>query len=342
MPDALDTLGMFDAAASLPDQIAEAVGSFTTDRLPDPDRVDNVVVLGMGGSGAAGDVIQAVAGPLCPVPIVVAKDYEPPHFVGERSLVFAVSFSGDTEETVEATATAAAAGAQVVAVCRGGRLAELAAEWDGPVHRVADGIPQPRAGLGALFAPLALTLEHLGLYPGAGEFLDRAVEQLRHRRDALVADGNEAEALARRIGRTLPIVYGGGDVGGVAASRWKTEVNENARVAAFANTSPELCHNEIAGWGQHGDMTRQVFTLVQLRHDFEHPQVMRRFDLVDEVAVEVTHRVESVEAEGGGMVAQLFDLLLFGTFTSLHLAAQEGIDPGPVPVLDWVKASLAS
>jgi glucose/mannose-6-phosphate isomerase len=111
-------------------------------------------------------------------------------------------------------------------------------------------------------------------------------------------------------------------------------------VAAFWNTSPELCHNEIAGWGQHGDMTRQVFTLVKLRHDFEHPQVMRRFDLIDEVAEEVLGGVESVEAAGEGNLAQLFDLSMIGTFTSLHMAAQEGIDPGPVPVLDWMKKQL--
>jgi glucose/mannose-6-phosphate isomerase len=342
VPEILDSLDMFGAAAGLPDQIQAAMDDFGPGPLPDRDDIDNVVVLGMGGSGVAGDVIRAVAGPLCPVPIVVAKGYEPPHFVGDRTLVFAVSFSGDTEETIEATTTAATAGARVVAVAHGGRLSELAGEWSAPWHRLADGIPQPRAGLGALVTPIALTLEDLGLYPGAREFMSRGVEQLRRRVTALTKPDNAAADLARRLGRTLPIVYGGGELGGVAAARWKTEVNENARVAAFANTSPELCHNEIAGWGQHGDMTRQVFSLVNLRHDFEHPQVMRRFDLVEEVAVEVTHRVETVAAEGAGMVAQLFDLMMVGTFTSLHLATQEGIDPGPVPALDWVKSTLKS
>ena len=85
-------------------------------------------------------------------------------------------------------------------------------------------------------------------------------------------------ALARQIGRTLPIVYGGGALGEVAAVRWKGQFNENAKVAAFANRVPELTHNEICGWGQHGDVTRQVFTLVLLRHDYEHPQVGRRFE----------------------------------------------------------------
>jgi glucose/mannose-6-phosphate isomerase len=274
------------------------------------------------------------------MPVVVVKGYEPPSYVNDRTLVFAMSFSGDTEETVDAVETAAAGGGRIVAVTRGGRLADLADRWGGQVVPIADGIPQPRAGLGALAMPPLVVLERMGLFPGAGEWISRAITQLKVRRDELTRDGNPAELLARRLGRTLPIIYGGGGLGSVAAMRWKTEINENARVAAFWAASPELCHNEIAGWGQHGDMTRQVFTLVKLRHDHEHPQVMRRFELIDEVGEEVLGGVESVEAAGDGDLAQLLDLTMFGTFTSLHLAAQEGIDPGPVPVLDWMKQQL--
>lgn len=343
MANRLDTLGMFDAAAGLPEQIEVAVAAAEdVNGLPDGDSVDNVLVLGMGGSGVTGELLQTIAGPFMPLPVVVVKGYEPPSYVNDRTLVFAMSFSGDTEETVDAVETAAAGGGRVVAVTRGGRLGALVERWGGQVVPIADGIPQPRAGLGALAIPPLIVLERMGLFPGAGEWIARAVDQLRIRRDELVRDGNPAELLARRIGRTLPIIYGGGGLGAVAATRWKTEVNENARVAAFSSTSPELCHNEIAGWGQHGDMTRQVFTLVDLRHDYEHPQVMRRFELIDQVAEEVLAGVETVEAAGEGNLAQLLDLSMFGTFTSLHLAAQEGIDPGPVPVLDWVKEQLRS
>jgi glucose/mannose-6-phosphate isomerase len=339
--DRLDTLAMFDAAAALPEQIEAAVtAAEAVQGLPAGDSVDNVLVLGMGGSGVSGDLLQVIAGPFMPLPVVVVKGYEPPSYVNERTLVFAMSFSGDTEETVDAVETAAADGARIVAVTRGGRLGALVEKWGGQVVPIADGIPQPRAGLGALAIPPLIVLERMGLFPGAGEWIARAVDQLKKRRDELTRDANPAELLARRIGRTLPIIYGGGGVGSVAAMRWKTDVNENARVAAFWNTSPELCHNEIAGWGQHGDMTRQVFTLVRLRHDYEHPQVMRRFELIDEVAEEVLGGIETVEAAGEGNLAQLLDLTMFGTFTSLHMAAQEGIDPGPVPVLDWLKDQL--
>jgi glucose/mannose-6-phosphate isomerase len=189
--------------------------------------------------------------------------------------------------------------------------------------------------------PPLIVLERIGLFPGASGWVTMAVAQLRRRRDELVSDGNRAEVLARRIGRTFPLVYGGGDIGAVAAQRWKADFNENAKVPSFWHTVPELCHNEVCGWGQHGDLTRQVFTLVHLRHDEEHPQVMRRFDLVAALVDEVVGAIEEVRAEGDGALAQLLDLVMVGDFTSLYLAAQEGVDPGPIPVLDEIKAALA-
>jgi glucose/mannose-6-phosphate isomerase len=296
----------------------------------------------MGGSGVAGDILLATAAPFMPVPVVVVKSYIPPAFVSETSLVFAISFSGDTEETVEAAAEAAVQGARVVVVAGGGEMRRLAESWKAPFIRVAaDGIPQPRAGLGAMAIPPLVVLEEIGLFAGATEWIELAVAQLRRRRDSLLRPDNLAVTLARKIGRTIPLIHGAGAVGGTAATRWRTQVNENAKSPAFSGVQPELCHNEICGWGQHGDVTRQVFTLVNLRHDHEHPQVARRFELVSDMVREVVAGIEEVRGEGEGELAQLLDLILVGDFTSLHLAAQEGIDPGPVPALDEIKQRLA-
>ena len=163
------------------------------------------------------------------------------------------------------------------------------------------------------------------------------------RRDQLAGAGESspAAALARRIGRTVPLIHGGGAIGAVAAQRWKTQVNENAKAPAFWSVQPELCHNEVCGWGQHGDVTRQVITAIALRHDGEHPQLGRRFDLVGEILREVVADVIEVRAEGDGDLAQLLDLILFGDYVSLWMAVQAGIDPGPVPILAELKDALA-
>ncbi len=337
----LDTLGMWDAAAQLPEQVAAAARAVEDlGGLPPRGSIANVVVLGMGGSGIAGDIFRATAGPDLAVPVSVVKSYCPPGFIGPTSLVFAVSFSGDTEETVEAAKVAMSRGAALVVVTSGGELAKLADDWRVPALAVPDTIPQPRAAVGAMTVPLLAVAEDVGLLPGARRWVDLAVSQLQWRRDQLVGPTSPAAALARRIGRTIPIVYGAAGIGSVAAWRWKADVNENAKAPAFAASQPELCHNEVAGWGQHGDITRQLLTIVNLRHEAEHPQVARRFGLVDEILREVVAGIEEVEAEGEGPLAQLLDLVTFGDFVSLHLAAQEGLDPGPVPALSEIKSRL--
>ena len=337
----LDTVGMFDLAAGLPEQVAAAATQAASlDHLPDHDAIENVVVLGMGGSGIAGDVVQAVASPEMSVPITVVKGYEAPHFVSEGTLCFVASASGNTEETVEAAQAAASFGARMVVLSSGGRLAELARAWDAP-HIQLPEIPMPRAGIGAVSIPPLLVLERVGLFPGAAQYVEDAVRQLRRRRDALVLEGSSAHRVAQEIGSTIPIAYGGDALGEVAAYRFKCQVNENAKAPAFSGAVPEMCHNEICGWGQHGDVTRQVMTVVRFRHDFEHPQVARRFDLTHDILDEVVHDIVDVRAEGEGALAQLFDLVIQGDFVSLHLAAQAGVDPGPIPVLEDLKAALA-
>jgi glucose/mannose-6-phosphate isomerase len=338
----IDTQGIWDVTANLPEQVKRAVSAASDlEGLPRREGIENVVVLGMGGSGIAGDILLAVAGPFMAVPVVVVKSYTLPAFVSEGSLVFAVSFSGNTEETIEAASEAAVQGARIVAVTSGGELGKLASSWGAPVVSVPDTIPQPRAALGAMSIPPLVVLEQVGLFPGAGQWIALAVDQLQRRRDELVRPGSAAEELARRIGRTLPLFHSSGAIGAAAAQRWKTQVNENAKAPAFWAVQPELCHNEIAGWGQHGDVTRQVMSVVKLRHDNEHPQVMRRFDLVDDLMREVVSTIEEVWAHGEGDLAQLLDLILLGDFVSLHLAAQEGIDPGPVDALVHLKQRLA-
>jgi glucose/mannose-6-phosphate isomerase len=227
----------------------------------------------------------------------------------------------------------------MVVLSRGGELGRLAAAWDA-VHLGLPDIPMPRAGIGAVSIPPLVVLEHVGLFPGATQYVADAVDQLQRRRDQLIVEGSSAAQLAGRIGRTMPLAVGGDAVGATAAYRFKCQVNENAKAPAFAAAMPELCHNEICGWGQHGDVTRQVLTLVRFRHDFEHPQVVRRFDLTFDVVDEVMHDVLDVRAEGEGPLAQLLDLVIQGDFTSLHLAVDAGIDPGPIPVLEDLKAAL--
>ena len=246
--------------------------------LPKVDPIRNIVVLGMGGSGIAGDVVSASLNDELPVPVNVLKQIRTPAYVGPNTLAFAMSYSGDTEETVSMAKSAVERGAQLVAVSCGGELEALAGD-SGALHVQCPPGYLPRAAVGALVAPLCTVLYRLGLAPGAHALMLRAQEQLALRRDgcgpSIDGQANPARELARRIGRTIPLIYGGGAIGAVAAYRWKCDVNENAKSPAFWHAYPELDHNEICSWGQHGDVTRQLITLVELRHGFEHPRLRR-------------------------------------------------------------------
>jgi glucose/mannose-6-phosphate isomerase len=339
-PDSLDMLG---ATAGLPEQLeTSASQAMDVPGLPSPEGLGAVVVLGMGGSGVAGEILQAIGKDQLRLPIVLVGDYSLPSFVGPSSLVFAVSFSGETEETLEAAETALRRGARLIAVTGGGRLAELAAAGGAPVFATLEGIPQPRAGVATTTAPLLIALERLGLLAGMTPAIGAAVDQLRRRRDTLVSGGGVALEIAQQLDRTIPLVQGATGIGAVAARRWKTQMNENAKAPAFFATQPEWCHNEICGFGQNGDVTRQVVTIVTLRSDFEHPQVERRFSLVRQFVGEAVASVIEVRADGSGPLAQLFDLMFIGDFVSLHVASREGIDPGPVSVLVEVKRFLTA
>jgi glucose/mannose-6-phosphate isomerase len=341
-----DSLGFLDAVAGLPEQLAaahEAASEIHSDAFP-RGEFRNIVVLGMGGSGISGDVVSAAFNDELPIPVTVLKQMRTPAFVQEGTLAFAVSYSGDTEETVSMAKRAVDCGAQLIAISCGGQLEALARDA-GALHISCPSGYMPRAAVGALVAPVLVALYRLGLAPGAHANLIRAQQQLGARRDkctpAVEGAANPARELARQIGRTIPLIYGGGALGGVAAYRWKCDFNENAKAPAFWNQSPELDHNEICGWGQHGDVTRQLITLIELRHGYEHERLGPRFEATREIIDECVHQVLCVEAEGEGRLAELLDLMYMGDWVSCYLALQNDVDPGPIDAIFDLKARLA-
>ena len=343
-----DSLGFLDAVAGLPEQLVAAhdaaAEALSADALPAAADIHNIVVLGMGGSGISGDVLASVANGTLPVPVTVLKQYRIPAFVGPHTLVFAVSYSGGTEETLSMTRGALDAGARVIALASGGELAEMVGSRGG-LHVACPPGYMPRAALGALVAPLFVALFRMGLLPNAHALLVGAQDQLARRRDqcapTVAGAANPARELARQIGRTIPLIYGGGALGAVAAMRWKADVNENAKAPAFWNTHPELDHNEICGFGQHGDVTRQIFTLIELRHSYEHERLAPRFAGTRAQIEECVSRVLEVRAEGDGRLAQLLDLMYLGDWVSCYLALENDVDPGPIPAIATLKDLLA-
>jgi glucose/mannose-6-phosphate isomerase len=298
------------------------------------DGVTAVVVTGMGGSGITGDVAAHVAMSRLAVPVLVHKGYGMPAFVGRRSLVIAVSYSGDTEETHSAFEAAQARGARVLAVTGGGAIA-AACERDGIDHVRVPGGGQPRHALGWLVVPV---LAALGLDAGVDEAI--AVQ-----REVVASCGRKvdtADNLAKRLGVQLaaggPIAaYGGQGLGHLAAYRLKCQLNENAELPATHGEVPELNHNEIVGW-QDEEAGGGV---VWLRDPAgEHPRVARRIALTEDILTGRAAWSAEVTARGHGPLARLASLLLFGDLASVYAAIARDVDPTPIANISRLKREL--
>ncbi len=331
--DPADALGDVEATAA---QWATAA-EIATVRL-DLDHTDAVVVTGMGGSGICGDVVWALGLDTYPLPIVVHKGYGLPGFVGRRTLVLAVSYSGATEETRSAFAEAARRGARRFAVASGGPLTADCGGDDVPCIVVPAG-RQPRHSLGYLLVP---ALVALGLDVGLDEAVDvlgRLAEQLGR---SVATDENPAKRLALQLaGGGVPLILGGRGAGAVAGYRLKCQLNENAKLPAIAGELPEADHNEVVGW-EHAAPTAPGRGLVALRDpQGEPPRVHQRFAVTaDLLADRLAWRVNLV-ACGETPLARMASLLLQADLVSVYTALALGRDPTPVAAIDRLKAALA-
>ena len=177
--DRLDTEGVLATVEAFADQCRTGweIGR-SASGLPSAEGADSILVLGMGGSGISGDIARAVLEPRLPLPWRVIKGYGPvPEWVGRNTLVFAVSYSGDTAETLEALEGVHERGARVIAISSGGAMADRAKDYGIAHVRIPAG-QQPRASLGYLLMPLLAVLQEVGLIPQLDDDVAETTEVL--------------------------------------------------------------------------------------------------------------------------------------------------------------------
>jgi glucose/mannose-6-phosphate isomerase len=329
-----------EALSAFPAQCREAVRLRATP-APADRRPSLVVVAGMGGSAAGGDLLAAVASDQIDVPILVHRGYGLPALASERALVIASSYSGDTAEVLSAAEVAVARRVPLVAITTGGRLAKFAAEHGVPRVSLPSGL-QPRMALGYLFFPALGLLRQLGLEVATDAEIAEALEVV----GALAVEcspgrpsvDNEAKRLATAIGSRMPAIYGGPETAAIAY-RFKTDVEENAKTFAVAGALPEMNHNEIEAWR---GPTAAALHLVLLRDRAEGPEIARRFAVLRQLIDPAAGGISEVWARGETRLARLLSLLYVGQWTSYYLALLRGVDPWSVPLLDELKRRMSS
>jgi glucose/mannose-6-phosphate isomerase len=303
----------------------------------------NIIVAGMGGSAIGGELLKDYARSQTPVPIEVSKDYTLPAYAGKRSLVVVVSYSGDTEESLNAFLDAQRKKCMVYCVSSGGSLIEFAEKLNVPHLRVPAGMP-PRAASPYLLVPQLVLLEKMGLVSGVSEGLSEATKLLekisRENAPEKPAASNPAKLLASGINGTVPVVYGFGIYRGVA-QRWKQQFNENAKVPAKWDVFPELEHNEVVGWEKAGALARH-FSTVFLRDKNEPVEVQSRIEITRSLMQARSGGSKQFEvwSRGKNPLAKMLSTILVGDFTSVYLALLRGVDPTPVQTIVTLKKKL--
>ena len=328
---------------SIPNNFSPASASNSVPVPASAQNFQNIVVLGMGGSAIGGDLLSDYLADELSIPIVVIRGYDIPKFVDENSLVFAVSYSGNTEETLSALKRCLEAKARIIALTSGGKLAVLARENNFPVIKVPAGI-QPRAAISYLFFPILKALERLGLTKERNEEIEETYNILQELSKEYGAKSPLKNNLAKKVAlglyQHLPLVYGSEGLLEAVAMRWKTQINENSKWPCFWNVFPELDHNEIVGYEIENNINRQV-KIIYLQDKEGLLRVEQRREITRKIIEDKVAEFIICPTRGKGKMSRMFSLIFLGDLASYYLAILNQVDPSPVVCIEDLKKELA-
>ena len=335
--DMLHLLSSFSEQCKRGWEIGEALELEGCDeRIP-----NNIVIAGMGGSGIGGDLVKAVGGAQSPCPIIVHRGYTLPAFVTSQTLFIAVSYSGNTEETLLSVEQAFAQGAQILAVTSGGKLKAFAEACGLPCVTIPTGQP-PRASLGYLLMPILSVLVRLGFTASLNlqSDLEEAIPLLGKLAEDFQPDAPESQPkqLAQALYGKLPVIYASQELEAIAM-RWKGQMNENSKSLAYYSVYPEMNHNEIEGWKHPSALTQQCH-VIQLRDPIAPSQTQRRMDITAELIQPHTAGITQVNSAGRSLLARLLSLVAIGDWASFYLAILYKQNPTPVGRIEELKRRL--
>jgi glucose/mannose-6-phosphate isomerase len=324
-------VSMLDDVRAQPHQIGDALWRVEAADVPRSHAPGGLLVCGMGGSAIGGDLAAAAVADRATGPLYGARGYTIPPWVAEETLVLCASYSGSTEETLACFDAAGRQGARRVALTTGGELAERAREAGVPVIGVPSGM-QPRAAVVYMAVAALECAAACGAAPSVRDEIEAAAGLLEG-----LLDDEEPARVAETLRDTLPVVYGAG-LTAAPAVRFKKQLNENAKVAAFAGEVPEICHNEIEGW--EGGRRAAPLSAVLLTAPGLHPRLVRRLEVLRELIESTGAPVAELTARGEGSVAHVLSLVLLGDLASVRLADELGVDADAIPAITSFKQRL--
>jgi len=304
-------------------------------------KPDNIIIAGMGGSAIGGDLLKDWVKDKALVPMEVNRDYSLPAYANKKTLVFIMSYSGETEETLSAFLDALKRKCMIYCVSSGGTLLKYAKKHKVPYLQVPGGMP-PRAAFPYMFVPLLVYMEKGGLGKETSDDLKEAVKLLekisKNNSPNKPSKENFSKTLALNIGETVPIVYGFGFYRSVAR-RLKQQFNENSKVPAKWEFFPELNHNEIVGW-ENSKEYGKCFSTIFIRDKNEPVEIKSRIKTTKQIMNNAGLKTFDIPVVGKCELAKILSTIIVGDFTSIYAAVQHRVDPTPVKTIEYLKDTL--
>ncbi|MGZ3930421.1 MAG: bifunctional phosphoglucose/phosphomannose isomerase [Bacteroidia bacterium] len=319
---------------NFPQQLAEAFEIAGRAVLSPKHTIQNVIVTGLGGSGIGGTILSELVAGSCPVPIIVNKDYFLPAFVNANTLVIISSYSGNTEETLQAMQQALEKKAQVVCVTSGGKVEELAKAHSLDVIKIPGGNP-PRSCIGYSLVQLIKIFVHCKFAPAS--LLDEVEKSITLLKNGSEEIKIEASLIAKKLLNKIPVIYSLGSCEGVSV-RFRQQINENSKMLCWHHVFPEMNHNELVGWTTKND----AIAVVTFKTSFDYARTVKRYEVVKPIFEKFSSGVIDITAKGNSKLEQYFYLIHLGDWISLYLAELKAIDPVEVSVIDHLKKELSN
>ena len=315
-------------------QLTEAleIGKNTNLKAP-KNTINNIVITGLGGSGIGGKIATQLVADQLKVPAVINNDYSLPKFVNENTLVIVSSFSGNTEETLEALQSAQKANAEIACITSGGKLAQIANDNNYNLLVLPTAF-SPRAMLTYSVIQQLFLFHHYGFINN--EFIDdtrETVKLLDNEVDDIMA---VAKQTANALFEKTTVAYSEASMEGVI-TRFRQQINENSKSLAWEHVFPEMNHNELVGWAGGKD----EYAVLIFRSSFEHSRSSVRINISKDIFRKYTSTVLEFNAKGDTLLAQSFYHILLGDWISVYLAELNKVDDVEVKVIDFLKAELA-
>lgn len=292
-------------------------------------KIDKIIITGIGGSALPGNILKDyLSGQK--TPILVNKDYFLPETTNSKTLVFVISYSGNTEETINAYRNAWRKGAKIIAITSGGKLEELCSKQKVPHVSVPSGL-QPRAALCYLFFSVLAILQNSKIIPDKTKDIEDTIKTLSKPIFKSMAKG-----LAKQLRGKIPLIYASNRFRSVAM-KWKTDFNENSKIHAFYNIFPELNHNEIVGFTN----PRADYHVIMIADDEDYEKIRKRMKITKKLITGKNTEVTEMRITGNCYLTKIFSAICIGSWTSYFLAKEYNTNPTNVEIIEKLKKELA-